>query len=82
MTLQGRSFPKLTKPRAYRLRRAVRLAEAARLAGLSSARASLVERNPEIARPGELERLRSGVDRAQIEAAALPACETGEVGDA
>jgi hypothetical protein len=42
----------------------VLLADAARLSRLSLYRASEIERFPERARPGELEALRAGVDRA------------------
>jgi hypothetical protein len=59
-----RRFYPATPPREYRLRKGITLSTAARLAGLSSARASIVERFPSEARPGELEALRGGVDRA------------------
>jgi hypothetical protein len=52
--------------RAYRLGKGVLLSEGARQAKppLTLVRASEIERFPEKARPGELERLLSGVDRA------------------
>lgn len=59
-----RKFYPASRPREFRLRRGVTLAEAARLAGLSLARASEIERYPDRARSGELERLRAAVDRA------------------
>lgn len=48
--------------RIYRLQRGVRLVEAALRAGISVARASTVERLPESARRGEIERLRQAID--------------------
>lgn len=59
-----RRLPRLTKAREYRLRRGVVLTMAAVYAGIPPTRASLIERFPERARPGELERLRAAVDRA------------------
>lgn len=53
-----------TPQREYRLGPGVPLSVAALPGGLSLARASQIERHPERARAGELERLRKGVDRA------------------
>lgn len=50
--------------RSERLSRRVALAEAARAAGMSLNRASIIERQPDVAKPGELDRLRAGVERA------------------
>lgn len=61
-----------TPARLYRLERNVRLIEAAVAAGLSIARASIIERDPSLARPGELDDLRRAVDRV---AAALGAVD-------
>jgi hypothetical protein len=58
------SMTPASKWRTYRLEKGVLLSVAAMLAGLSLARASEIERFPERARPGELERLQKGVDRA------------------
>jgi len=63
-----RKFYATTAQREYRLRKAVTLSEAARTAGLSLYRASEVERFPDRARPGELERLRRAVDLVAKEA--------------
>lgn len=57
-----RFFPS-TKPREHRLRTGIRLVEAALTAGISLTRASQIEREPELARPGELERLRAAVEK-------------------
>jgi hypothetical protein len=57
----------MTAAREYRLRRGVTLMRAAVWAGMSLFRASVIERFPERARPGETERLRAGVDRAATE---------------
>jgi hypothetical protein len=54
----------MTRQRAYRLRRGVPLIKASVCAELSLVRASDIERHPDRARPGELERLRAGVDMA------------------
>jgi transcriptional regulator with XRE-family HTH domain len=62
-----RKFYPISSEREFRLRRGITLSEAARLAGLSLARASEIERHPRRARPGELERLRVAVDRAALE---------------
>jgi len=59
-----RRMPVMTAPREYRLRRGVPLVKAAVFADLSLSRASEIERHPERARPGELERLRNAVDQA------------------
>jgi hypothetical protein len=59
-----RRMPPLTKWRSYRLSRRIPLIRAAVFADLSLARASEIERFPERARAGELERLRAAVDRA------------------
>lgn len=59
-----RKFYPARPEREFRLRRGITLSEAARLAGLSLARASEIERFPDRARPGELERLRTAIDRA------------------
>ena len=56
-------MPKLTPPREYRLRFGVPLVRAAVQSGISLCRASEIERHPERARPGELERLREAVDQ-------------------
>jgi len=62
-----RRMPPMTEPREYRLRRGVPLVNAAVLADFSLTRASEIERHPDRARPGELERLRAAVDRAAEE---------------
>jgi hypothetical protein len=54
----------MTEAREYRLRRGITLVEAAVHAGMSVFRASVIERYPEQARAGELERLRAAVDQA------------------
>lgn len=59
-----------TGPRAYRRTRRVTLLEAALAAGLSVGRASFIERFPERARFGEVERLKAAID-----AVADPAAE-------
>jgi hypothetical protein len=67
--LPRRQFYPQTKVRAYRLGKGVLLSESARQAQppLTLVRASEIERFPEKARPGELERLLAGVDRAAAE---------------
>jgi hypothetical protein len=60
-------MPKMTEPRAHRLRLGIPLIKAAVYADLSLARASEIERFPDRARPGELEALREAVDRAARE---------------
>lgn len=65
---QPRIFP-LTEQRAIRLRCCVALSDAARLSDLTLSRASLLERHPDRARPGELARLSEGVARAAAERA-------------
>ena len=52
----------LTQLRRYRLERAVSLADAASTSGISTARVSVVERDPALARPGEIDRLLRAVD--------------------
>lgn len=59
-----RRMPPMTAPRAYRLGVRVTLVRASVFADMSLARASEIERHPERARPGELERLRDAVDAA------------------
>lgn len=56
-----RTYP-LTDIREYRMRRGITLMAVAFHSGLSLARASFIERFPERARPGELDRLRAAVD--------------------
>jgi len=68
-----RALPPLTPPREYRLRRGVPLVTAAVHADLPPSRASEIERFPERARPGELERLRMGVDSAASQRVAAAA---------
>jgi ribosomal protein L13E len=51
-------------PRLARLGRGVALSEAARAAGLTLSRASIIERHPDLAKPGEIDRLLEGVERA------------------
>jgi hypothetical protein len=58
----NRTFPRLTALRQHRLERGITLIRAAVAADLPLTRASLVERNPENARPGEVERLRAAVN--------------------
>ena len=70
-----RRMAPMTPPREYRLRSCVPLVRAAVFADLSPARASLIERYPDRARPGELDRLRSGVDRATRENSACKPTE-------
>jgi hypothetical protein len=52
-----------TELRVERLRAGVLLADAARVADMSMKRASIIERYPEQARPGEIERLRAALAR-------------------
>jgi len=59
-----RAFPPLTELRAFRLTHRVRLVDTARLAGMSAASASLLERFPATGSPEDEERLRQGVLRA------------------
>lgn len=58
-----REFPLLTEERAYRLRAGLTLQEVSIAAGLTLSRASLAERHPDRAKPGELAALRAAVDR-------------------
>ena len=60
---QHRQFYRATDVRLYRLSSGVRLADAARAADLTLARASEIERFPERARPGELDSLRQAIAR-------------------
>lgn len=53
--------------RQYRQRHGVRLAEAAMRAGMSLSRASYLERDPSLARHGELDALRAAVDAIAAE---------------
>jgi hypothetical protein len=53
-----------SRPRLARLEKGVALSEAARAAGLTLSRASIIERNPNLARDGEIARLLDGVERA------------------
>jgi RNase P/RNase MRP subunit p30 len=55
------SFPAITDLRAARLRYGLTLAATTLQAGMSLTRASLIERNLDAARPGELEALRAAV---------------------
>lgn len=50
--------------RIERLRRGVVLSEVARASGLSHARVSVLERDPSLAKPGEIEQLRRGLEHA------------------
>ena len=50
--------------RLARLSKGIALSEAARMGGLSLSRASILEREPSLAKEGELDRLRVGVERA------------------
>ena len=59
-----RRLPPLTPAREYRLRRGVPLVTAAVHADIPPSRASEIERFPDRAQPGELARLRKGVDFA------------------
>jgi len=52
-----------TELRVERLRAGVLLADAARFADMSMKRASIIERYPEQARPGEIEKLRAALSR-------------------
>ena len=61
-----RMYP-LTEPREYRLRAGVPLAHAAMRAGISLSRASYIERDPSLARDGELDALRAAVDEIASE---------------
>jgi hypothetical protein len=58
-----REFALLTDERAYRLRAGLTLQEVSTAAGLTLFRASLAERRPDRAKPGELSALRAAVDR-------------------
>jgi len=60
-------MPKLTPVRAHRLKLGVPLVTATVYASLPLSRASEIERNPALARPGELAALRAGVERAARE---------------
>lgn len=51
-----------TAVRAYRLERGITLAEVALQSGVTSFRLSIIERNPERAKPGEIEAHRRAVD--------------------
>ena len=62
-----RMYP-TTEIREYRLRRGVRLQDVAARAGVSLSRASYVERDPSVARKGELEALKAAVDSISAEA--------------
>lgn len=62
--IRRRKMIPMSEAREYRLRRGVPLHVAAAFADVSLNRASEVERHPERARPGELERLRNAVDDA------------------
>lgn len=64
--IERRRMVGLTKPREYRLRRGVTLAEAAVLCEMTLSRASVIERYPQQARPGEIEQLREGVEAALL----------------
>jgi hypothetical protein len=64
MTVMVKSLPKLTEARRYRLERGIPLMAAAMFSGMSLSRASLIERQPGLAKPGEIRRLRDGVDQA------------------
>jgi hypothetical protein len=68
LTDPRRQMPPLTPHREYRLRRRVPLIVAAVHAQMSLSRASEIERFPNKARPGELERLRKAVDQAAKQA--------------
>ena len=59
-----RAFPNLTEVRAYRLERGVTLAQVSHYSEISLVRASTLERFPEKARPGELEKLKEAADWA------------------
>ena len=59
-------MPPLTEAREHRLRQGVTLIEAAVFGDFTLARASEIERFPERARPGELERLGEAVDQAAM----------------
>lgn len=69
MPERHRTIQPATRYRLYRLKRGVTLSEAARLAGFSLYVASVIERDPSRALPGQLERLREAVDRAAAEMA-------------
>lgn len=62
-----RLFPS-TPTREHRLRHGIPLAVVALRAGISAARVSCVERDPSIARPGELDALKAAVDALAAEA--------------
>ncbi len=62
-----RAFPELTELRAARLRRGLTLAAVAAQAGVSLTRASLIERDPSLARPGELDALRNTINAIATE---------------
>jgi len=49
--------------RQYRQSRGFNLHDVARVSGINAARASVIEREPEKARPGEIGRLRDAIDR-------------------
>jgi hypothetical protein len=56
----SRILPKVTEPYLFRRALRVTLQDATRIVGMSLARGSEIERFPERARPGEIERLREG----------------------
>lgn len=56
------TLPPLTEARKFRLEHRVPLVSAALAAAIPSSRASIIERDPSVARPGELERLMAAVE--------------------
>jgi transcriptional regulator with XRE-family HTH domain len=58
-----RSIPQLTKLRAARLSRGLRLEDVAKEAGVSRTRASYVERDPSLANEAELDKLLGAIER-------------------
>jgi hypothetical protein len=60
---QRRHLAPLTDVRAYRLRYGLSLFEVAHESGLTTFRASIIERDPARARPGEIDAHHTAVDR-------------------
>lgn len=73
-----RGIAPLTSVRAYRLERGLTLADVASRAGITTFRLSIVEREPDLARPGELEAHKRAIDELHGEQTAI-ASDAGEV---
>jgi hypothetical protein len=73
--LKRRPFYPATELRAFRLTHGVRLVDAAYHADIPPARVSLVERDPALARPGEVEQLRRAIELASRDSTSVSASE-------